>query len=560
MIILRSKVGRVLNQLIIAFLFCNNLQAQKNINEEKTVYFEPTWESLSQYESPEWFRDAKFGIWAHWGAQCEPEADDWYARNMYIEKTAGYRFSDSTGSVGTETNRQYRYHLDHYGHPSEFGFKDVINEWKAEKFNADSLLTLYKDCGARYFMAMANHHDNFDNYNSKYQPWNSVNMGPKKDLIGEWSKAARKLDLRFGVSVHSAHAWAWYETAQGADTEGPYKGIPYDGKLTKADGKGKWWEGYDPQDLYAQNHKPNPSNIVEWSWDPNLGVATPDSAYIAKYINRVKQLWDDYKPDQIYFDDFILPFYEIDQTIGLELASHFYNTNTHWNGKNEAVMNTKMLNEEQRDAIMLDIEKSNAPDILPDAWQTDECIGTWHYNRQMYYHHRYKQASEIIPMLADIVSKNGNLMLNLPLRGDGTLDSDELKIIKEIGAWLKINGEAIYATRPWKISGEGPSTKKAPRHQTFGSSKTEYSSQDMRFTRSKNNKTLYAIVFVWPEDKKVTIKSLGIKASTAEMITAVSLIGYKGKVEWKIDNEGLQVELPEQAPSDHGFALKISKK
>ncbi|MGS0524368.1 alpha-L-fucosidase [Zobellia nedashkovskayae] len=348
-----------------------------------------------------------------------------------------------------------------YGHPSEFGFKDVINEWKAENFNADSLLTLYKDCGARYFMAMANHHDNFDNYNSKYQPWNSVNMGPKRDLIGEWSKAARKLDLRFGVSVHSSHAWSWYETAQGADTEGPYTGIPYDGKLTKADGKGKWWEGYDPQDLYEQSHKANPNNIVEWSWDSNLGVQTPDSAYITKYYNRVIQLWDDYKPDQIYFDDFVLPLYEIDSTLGLKMAAHFYNTNTKWNGRNEAVMNTKMLNEEQRDAIMLDIEKSNAPDILPDAWQTDECIGTWHYNRQMYYHHRYKQAAEIIPMLVDIVSKNGNLMLNLPLRGDGTLDSDEVKIIREIGAWLKINGEAIYATRPWKVSGEGPSTKKS---------------------------------------------------------------------------------------------------
>ncbi|MGS0526416.1 alpha-L-fucosidase [Zobellia nedashkovskayae] len=442
---------------IIAFtvILSFNLGAQNN------VVFEPTWESLKQYESPEWFRDAKFGIWAHWGAQCEPEADDWYARNMYIEKTAGYRFTDSTGTVGTETNRQYRHHLDHYGHPSEFGFKDVINEWKAENFNADSLLTLYKDCGARYFMAMANHHDNFDNYNSKYQPWNSVNMGPKRDLIGEWSKAARKLDLRFGVSVHSSHAWSWYETAQGADTEGPYTGIPYDGKLTKADGKGKWWEGYDPQDLYEQSHKANPNNIVEWSWDSNLGVQTPDSAYITKYYNRVIQLWDDYKPDQIYFDDFVLPLYEIDSTLGLKMAAHFYNTNTKWNGRNEAVMNTKMLNEEQRDAIMLDIEKSNAPDILPDAWQTDECIGTWHYNRQMYYHHRYKQAAEIIPMLVDIVSKNGNLMLNLPLRGDGTLDSDEVKIIREIGAWLKINGEAIYATRPWKVSGEGPSTKKS---------------------------------------------------------------------------------------------------
>ncbi|CAZ97460.1 Alpha-L-fucosidase, family GH29, C-terminal fragment [Zobellia galactanivorans] len=256
----------------------------------------------------------------------------------------------------------------------------------------------------------------------------------------------------------------------------------------------------------------------------------------------------------------MLPLYEIDSTLGLKMAAHFYNTNTKWNGRNEAVMNTKMLNEEQRDAIMLDIEKSNAPDILPDAWQTDECIGTWHYNRQMYYQHKYKQAAEIIPMLVDIVSKNGNLMLNLPLRGDGTLDSDEIKIIKEIGAWLKINGEAIYATRPWKVSGEGPSTKKAPRHQTFGSSYTEYSSEDIRFTRSKDNKTLFAIVLAWPEDGRINIKSLAKGAPTAEKIKDVSLIGYEGKINWKLGDKGLQVNLPNKLVSEHGFAIKIHKK
>lgn len=312
--------------------------------------------------------------------------------------------------------------------------------------------------------------------------------------------------------------------------------------------------------MYEQNHKANPNNIVEWSWNPNLGVQTPDSAYIAKYYKRVIQLWDDYKPDQIYFDDFVLPLYEVDPTLGLKMAAHFYNTNTKWNGKNEAVMNTKMLNKEQRKAMMLDIEKSYAPDIFPDAWQTDECIGVWHYDRQMYYHHRYKKASEIIPMLADIVSKNGNLMLNLPLRGDGTLDADEINIIKEIGAWLKINGEAIYATRPWKISGEGPSTKEAPRHQTFGSHHTEYSSEDMRFTRSKDNKILYAIVFEWPTDAKLTVKSLATNSLYAEEITNVSLIGYEDEINWKLDGEGLHVYLPNHPTSAHGFAIKMDKK
>src|SRR5260370_13030872 len=185
--------------------------------------FKPSWESLTNYVCPEWFRDGKLGIWAHWGPQCEPEAGDWYARNMYIE-----------GS------RQYKLHLERYGHPSKFGFKDVIHLWKAERFDPDRLLGFYKANGAKYFMALANHHDNFDNFNSKYQPWNSVALGPQRDLIGAWARAARKLGLRFAVSVHGSRAWSWYEKAQRADKTGPLAGVPYDGKLTKADGEGLW--------------------------------------------------------------------------------------------------------------------------------------------------------------------------------------------------------------------------------------------------------------------------------------------------------------------------------
>ena len=204
---------------------------------------------------PEWFRDAKFGIWAVFGPQCEPEDGDWYARGMYIQGTV-----------------QNQFHVARYGPPWEFGFKDVIHEWKAPNFDPDQLLAFYKRCGAQYFMAMANHHDNFDLYNSKYQPWNSVAIGPQKDIIGLWAAAARKHGLRFGVSVHASHAWTWYEPAQGNDTSGPLAGVPYDGNLTKTDGKGKWWEGLDPQDLYAQNHKPGSQKAWDWwEWDPGQG-------------------------------------------------------------------------------------------------------------------------------------------------------------------------------------------------------------------------------------------------------------------------------------------------
>src|SRR5690606_558556 len=195
------------------------------------------WSSLENYGVPEWFRDAKFGIWAHWGPQCEPEYGDWYARGMYEE--------------GSD---QYNYHVETYGHPSEFGFKDVIERWKADKWDPESLMDLYARTGAQYFMALANHHDNLDLYNSSHHKWNSTNVGPKKDIVGEWEQAAKKRGLRFGVSVHAAHAWTWYETAQRADKNGPLKGVPYDGKLKESDGNGKWWEGLDPQGLYAQNH------------------------------------------------------------------------------------------------------------------------------------------------------------------------------------------------------------------------------------------------------------------------------------------------------------------
>ena len=416
----------------------------------QTGKFEPTWKSLEQYQTPEWFRDAKFGIWAHWGAQCEPEQGDWYARNMYFEN-----------------ERQGKYHREKYGPPSKFGFKDVINEWKAENWDPEKLMSLYKRAGAQYFVALANHHDNFDNYDSKYQPWNSVNLGPKKDLVGGWAKAARNNGLRFGVSVHAAHAWTWYEIAQGADKQGPLAGVPYDGKLTKADGKGQWWEGFDPQDLYAQNHTPskNAGNVGNihgiWGWDANKGCSIPDQAYCEKFYNRTVDLINKYQPDLIYFDDTVLPLWPFSDT-GLRIAAHYYNSNMKWHGgKLEAVYNGKILNEEQRKCMVWDIERGQSNRIEPFVWQTDTCLGGWHYDIGVFNRHRYKSAKTVIQTLADVVSKNGNLLLSVPVRADGTIDSDEVKIVEGIAAWMDINRESIFGTRPWKVFGEGPAMASA---------------------------------------------------------------------------------------------------
>ena len=503
--------------------------------------FKADWNSLTNYATPDWFRDAKFGIWAHWGPQCQPEHGDWYARSMYLQGSADYQS-----------------HLAEYGHPSTNGFKDVIHVWKAANFDPDKLLKFYKENGAKYFMALANHHDNFDNFNSKYQPWNSVALGPQKDLIGGWAKAARKNGLRFAVSVHCSRAWSWYEPAQGADTNGPLAGVPYDGRLTKADGKGLWWDGLDPQDLYAQNHAPGTK--LEWSWDPAKGSSTPDAAYMEKFFKRTKQLWDDYHPDQIYFDDSVLPFHGVSDEIGLNLAAHFYNSSIQLHGRNEAVMNNKMLNPMEREAMVYDIERGKAGSILPRPWQTDTCIGSWHYDQAIFQNHRYKSAASVVRMLADIVSKNGNLMLSVPLQRDGTPDTDEIKIVSEIGAWLKVNGGAIYATRPWKIYGEGPSTVVAEKGRFGGQTdvqKKPFTAEDIRFTQSKDGRTLYAIVLEIPADGKVTIKSLANNsANWPGKIGGVRLVGG-GKLKFTRDENGLHVTLPEKFDGKIAFALKI---
>lgn len=285
--------------------------------------FQPTWESLSHYQTPEWFRDAKFGIWAHWGPQCQPEQGDWYARTMYL-----------TGS------HDYQYQVEHYGHPSKIGFKDVCNLWHAERWNPEHLVDLYKAAGAKYFMSLANHHDNLDLYDSKYQPWNTLAVGPKKDIVGGWEKAARRAGLHFGVSVHARRTWTWYEPSQGADKTGPLAGVPYDGNMTKADGKGLWWEGLDPQDLYAQNHTPrDPHATGEISAADQQRYAI----YCEKFYNRTIDLIDKYHPDLVYFDDTVLPLYPASD-YGLRIAAHLYNTQIR-QGKVQGVVTGKVLSE-----------------------------------------------------------------------------------------------------------------------------------------------------------------------------------------------------------------------
>lgn len=488
--------------------------------------YEPTWDSLLHYDVPEWYRDAKFGIWAHWSPQCVPEDSDWYARNMYMEGSA-----------------QYKNQIEHYGHPSTFGYKDLCPQWTLLNWNPEELIDRYKKAGAKLFLALANHHDSFDAWDSKHQPWNAKNIGPHRDVVGTWAAAARKQDMHFGVTVHQARNWWWFQTSHGADKAGPMAGIPYDGDLTEAQGKGQWWEGYDPQRLYNAKHP----------FD-----ALPDISYVKNFYDRTRDLIDQHDPDLLYFDNSLLPL----GWAGMNIGAYFYNHNlkTH-GGKLEAVVNIKQVPDKLLKAVVADYERGLTSKIMDFPFQSETCIGDWHYNRALYdkpgKYGGYLEPRDVIHWMLDTVSKNGTFILNIPGKPDGTIDSKEIAVLDGITAWMEMNGEAIYATRPWKIYGEGPHSIVSGSFQ--GKSVSRLGAQDIRFTRSKDNKTIYAIALGWPTETLV-IKALGTAAATNPgKIAHVQLIGSEHKLSWKQTPEGLHVTLPaEHAPaSDYGVALKV---
>ncbi|WP_457421197.1 alpha-L-fucosidase [Roseateles sp. P5_E7] len=508
--------------------------------------FKPTWDSLVDgYRTPDWFRDAKFGIWAHWSAQCVPERGDWYARNMYMQG-----------------NSQYDHHVKTYGHPTKVGFMEMQNRWKGENWNPEALMDLYVKAGAKYFVSLANHHDNFDAYDSKFHPWNSVRVGPRKDIVGTWAKLARAKGLRFGVSNHSSRAWHWLAPAYGYDPEGPLAGQRYDAfNLTKADGKGKWWEGLDPQDLYTGPNRVMPDGIstvaavTEWhkrSYYTWKDVEPPNNpAFIRQWFLRCRDLIDSYKPDLVYFDNAHLPLGQA----GLDIAAHYYNASMAWHGKVEAVINAKELSPEMRGGVVEDLERGQRAGIEPLPWQTCTCIGDWHYNRGIFDNHGYKSAASVIHRLADIVSKNGNLLLSIPLRGDGTIDADERKILEDIAAWMGRNGEAIHGTRPWRTFGEGP-TKIGGGMFSEGQLKN-FTTQDIRFTAKAG--ALYAIGLAWPTDGVMRIAALAQDSALAPgVIERVEAVGSTDSLPFKRAPQGLEVRLPEGLAGSPAVALKVS--
>ena len=486
--------------------------------------YEPTWQSLMTHETPEWFRNAKFGIWAHWGPQCVEGSGDWMARQMYMEGTP-----------------KYKYHVEHYGHPSEVGFKDILPLFKAERWEPEKLVERYKRCGAQYFFVLGNHHDNFDLWDSQYQPWNSKNIGPKRDILAEWAKAAKKAGLPLGISFHADHAWTWYEPSQRYDLEGEKAGIYYDGNQTKEDGKGKWWDGLDPQLLYQQHHPMSKgswdNNAIHSQWDWSHGACPPSQAFVTNFYNRTIDAINRYEPDLIYFDVTVLPFYPLSDC-GLKIATHLYNKNP------RGVVFGKILSDEQRKALTWDVERGAPNEIIAEPWQTCNCIGDWHYNTSR-YKRGYKSAQNMVKQLVDIVSKNGNLLLNIPLRADGTYDEKAARFLDELEAWMTQNGESIFGTRPWVRFGEGPVAEKSIKMNAQGFNDGQYNgmdSRDIRFNQTK--KFLYVTAMGWPRDGQLTIKSLAKgNPDFRKAIKKVYLLGY-GVLKATQTTEGLVVQLP----------------
>jgi alpha-L-fucosidase len=474
--------------------------------------FQPTRASLQSYAVPEWFRDAKFGIWSHWGPQSAIEDGDWYARLMYVE--------------GSE---QYRYHLTNFGHPSKVGYKDVVGIWKADKWDPDHLMSLYKKAGAKYFVSMGVHHDNFDLWDSKYTRWNSVNMGPKRDVVGTWRNAALKQGLRFGVSEHLWISYKWFAVSHGADKVGPLAGVSYD--------------GVDPAnaDLYHDADCARYVDKLDWNDD---GI--PET-WKRHYLDRMTDLIDKYQPDILYTDGH-LPFEEY----GMRMVSRLYNVSAQrHSGNTEAVYMSKENTDCAIGTCLLDHERGVADGIAANPWQTDTCIGQWHYKRGQ----RYKTSKKVIDLLVDIVSKNGNLLLNFPLPNSGELDSNEIRVLQGITAWMEVNSEGIYGTRPWKIYGEGPSTLQKVEAGNFNEDKQkDLTAEDIRFT--KKGSAIYAFVMGKPEI--AVVNALGLwSPQNSGKIQRVQILGHEGDLQWEQDDESLRVKVPPSVASEIGLALKV---
>lgn len=473
--------------------------------------YEADWASLQRYETPDWFKDAKFGIFIHWGPYAVPAfGSEWYPRLMYMDEAV---WNAEFEVKSKEPSAVYKHHVATYGHPGEFGYKDFIPMFKGENFNAAQWIDLFADAGARYIVPVAEHHDAFAMYKSNFTRWNAVEMGPKRDILGELFKAARAKGLKTGASSHLAFNWAYFNRKPEFDN---------------------WDPQYD--DLYGVNREKN-DNISD--------------AWRETWWNRTRDIIDNYQPDILWFDFYLDK--EAFRPNHPQLAAYYYNKGLEW-GKEVVLQNKNFGGFESYPpgTNVLDLERGKMSDIQKRTWQTDTSVGanSWGYVTNWIS----KTPNTLVDDLIDIVSKNGCLLLNVGPRADGTIPEDQQAVLLEIGKWLKTNGAAIYGSRPWRTYGEGP-TAVAVGHHTEGKNKN-LTAADFRFTT--NNNKLYAIAMDWSETGEMRIKTLGKNSPDGQWdIQGVKLLGYAGQLDWEQTNEGLIIQLPREKPGDHAFVFAV---
>ena len=501
-------------ETIILIFFCSILiTCNSNLPPAKKdpIKYTANWESLKEYEVPKWFQDAKFGIFIHWGPYCVPAfGSEWYPRLMYMDSSV---WNANFKVQKTGPSDVYLYHVKNYDHPGKFGYKDFIPMFKGENFNADKWLDLFQKAGAKYIVPVAEHHDGFTMYHSKHTRWNVVDMGPKRDIMKELFEAARKRNIKTGASSHYAFNWAYYNKKPEFDNSNP-----------------------EFVDLYGPNAEKTDkiSNSFRDHW-----------------WDRTKDIIDNYQPDILWFDFYLDK--EAFRPNHPELAAYYYNKGLEWN--KEVVLQNKNFGGFEAfppGTNVLDLERGKMSDIRKEPWQTDTSIGknSWGYVSNWIS----KTPNTLVDDLVDIVSKNGCLLLNVGPKKDGTIPEDQQTVLLEIGNWLKINGEAIYGSRPWKIYGEGP-TGVAVGHHTEGKNKA-LTAEDFRFTTNEDK--LYAIAMDWPVSRKLLIHSLAKESKHCKWdIQSVRLLGSNGELDWKQTETGLTINLPEKQPGNYAFVFAI---
>jgi len=518
--------------------------------------FEPTWESIEKNYpgEPAWLREAKFGIWVHFGPQAAGESGDWYARKLYVEGTTAYKN-----------------HIKKYGHPSESGYKEVLRDWNPTKLDPAALTKIYQAAGARFLMIQGVHHDNYDMWNSKYQPWNSVNIGPKRDLLGEWAMACRANGMHYGVTFHHEYTWWWWQTAFGSDKDGDKKGVPYDGNLTLADGKGKWWEGYDPRLLYGINLREYKGVTAAanspWS-PPPAGVFTNhlDYAkwYATKWALRMMDVVEHYDPDFIYTDGTVQgPFTGDGTGTGIKadamqtVIADYYNRTL----KKRGMVNTfSIVKFREKTNGTVNTEEFGVPaNIKTDQpWIAEAPVGDWFYAPGFTY-----DSGMMIRYIVEAIARDGNAALCISILPDGSLDEGSIKMLKEVGTWMTRNGEAVYGSHAWTIPGEGEQINGKLKMLPGGAltrklAEFKFNAQDIRFTVGKNG-SFYAFCMNVPASgAQLKIKSLGTDAKYFNKpIKDVKLLGYNGKLQWKLEADGLAITCPEKMPFATSVVFRI---